>query len=79
MYDQTIKQMGVQKYVGRLEESGHAQRRHSSFHIGLYGQTWVSFREECRALVAELIRISPNKLPNYQRGLRAMEPILSAS
>jgi hypothetical protein len=34
-----IKQIGVQKYVGRIKESGRLQRRHSSFYIGLYGQT----------------------------------------
>ncbi|MEG4588695.1 hypothetical protein QUA54_26270 [Microcoleus sp. MOSTC5] len=36
-----FKQMGIQKYIGRLIESKRAQRRHSSFWIGLYGQLWA--------------------------------------
>ena len=35
---QDIKNKGVQKYVGRVKESGRIERRHSSFYIGLYGQ-----------------------------------------
>ncbi len=34
-----IKNLGVQKYVGRVKESGRIQRRHSSFYIGLYGES----------------------------------------
>jgi hypothetical protein len=36
-----FKQMGIQKYIGRLIEWKRAQRRHSSFWIGLYGQLWA--------------------------------------
>lgn len=36
---QKIKQIGVQKYVGRVKERRRLPRRHSSFYIGLYGQT----------------------------------------
>jgi len=34
-----IKRMGIQKYIGRVKEAGRAQRRHSSFYIGLYGES----------------------------------------
>ena len=34
-----IKQMGLQKYVGRVKEFGRTVRRHSSFYIGLYGES----------------------------------------
>jgi hypothetical protein len=34
-----IKQMGIQKYVGRVKQRSRTSRRHSSFYIGLYGQT----------------------------------------
>lgn len=44
---QIIKSKGVQKYVGRIKEYGRGKRRHSSFYIGLYGQTWVNFMESC--------------------------------
>jgi len=35
---QQIKRKGVQKYVGRVKETGRIERRHSSFYIGLYGE-----------------------------------------
>jgi len=73
---QKIKRMGVQKYIGRLSESHRWQRRHSSFWIGLYGQSWVMGREFCAEIIAELMRIRRNKLPFFQRGLRAMSLIL---
>jgi hypothetical protein len=60
-------------------EYGRTERRHSSFYIGLYGQTWVNFMEQCKDLVTNLMRLSPNKRQYYQRGLRAMELILVTS
>ena len=36
-----FKLMGIQKYIGRLIEWKRAQRRHSSFWVGLYGQLWA--------------------------------------
>lgn len=76
---QKIKRMSVQKYVGRIKESGRTVRRHSSFYIGLYGSSWVNFMEETSELVAELLTLSPNKLKYYQQGERAMRLILSVS
>uniref|UniRef100_A0A1D9FY14 Transposase n=1 Tax=Moorena producens (strain JHB) TaxID=1454205 RepID=A0A1D9FY14_MOOP1 len=80
---QDIKNKGVQKYVGRVKESGRIERRHSgatqgrftrplesapsSFYIGLYGQNWVSFMESCWDLVKELMRLNRNKLEYYLR------------
>lgn len=78
MQGKKIKQMGIQKYIGRLKEAGRTQRRHSSFYIGLYGQTWVNFIDGCAELVAELMKLNRNKFKYYQKGLRAMELILSA-
>lgn len=78
MHGHTIKRMGIQKYVGRVKEYGRTQRRHSSFYIGLYGQTWVNFVDECADTVAELMRLTRNKRKYYQKGQRAMELILSA-
>jgi len=73
-----IKNKGVQKYIGRVKESGLVQRRHSSFYIGLYGQTWVNFMEHCWELVTKLMKLSRNKLEDYLQGIRAMEHILAA-
>jgi len=70
--------MGLQKYVGRVKEFGRTVRRHSSFYVGLYGQTWVNLIEQCADAVAELMRLTRNKWKYYQRGLRAKELILSA-
>jgi hypothetical protein len=74
---QKIKKMGIQKYVGRLTEPGRATRRHSSFWIGLYGQCWVIGMEFCQDTISELMKIRRNKLPFFQRGLRAMSFIRS--
>ncbi len=76
---QEIKRKGIQKYVGRIKEYGRIERRHSSFYIGLYGQTWVHFRQTCMNLVTELMKLHRNKHKYYQQGLRAMMLILSAS
>lgn len=75
---QEIKRKGMQKYVGRVKESGRIERRHSSFYIGLYGRTWVNFMESCMELVTNLMKLSRNKQQCYQRGLRAMRLIISA-
>ena len=72
-----IKKMGLQKYVGRVKEFVRTVRRHSNFYIGLYGQTWVNFIEQCAEQVGELMRLTRNKWKYYQRGLRAKELILS--
>ena len=79
MYGQKIQRMGVQKYVGRVKESGRTERRHSSFYIGLYGQNWVDYMDNCKELVTKLLKLNRNKQKYYQRGLRAMKLILSAS
>ena len=72
-----IKQMGIQKYIGRVKEARRTQRRHSSFYIGLYGQSWVNFTDECADTVTELMRLARNKWKYYQKGLRVMELIRS--
>ena len=78
MQGRKIKQMGIQKYIGRVKETGQNERRHSSFYIGLYGQNWVNFMDGCADNVAELMKLNRNKRKYYQKGLRAMELILSA-
>ncbi len=65
---QKIKRMGIQKYVGRIKESGRTIRRHSSFYIGLYGSNWVDFMENSYELVAELMILASNKRKYCQQG-----------
>ncbi len=54
---QQIKRLGIQKYVGRVKEYGRTERRHSSFYIGLYSQTWVNFIDNSWELVRGLLRL----------------------
>lgn len=75
---QKIKRQGQQKYVNRLKELQRIEPRHSNFWVGLYGYTWIAGMESCRDLVQELMRIRPNKLPFYQRGLSATNLIQQA-
>ena len=74
---QQIKRKGIQKYVARVKEYGRLQRRHSSFYIGLYGQNWVTFKDDCIELVVEIMKLNRNKQKYYQKGIRAMELIES--
>ncbi|MHC5611696.1 MAG: IS4 family transposase [Nostoc sp.] len=74
---QHIKRKGIQKYVARTKEYGRYERRHSSFYVGLYGQTWVNFKDICMELVTELMRLNCNKRKYYQEGMRAMKLIES--
>jgi len=68
--------MGV-KYVARVKESGGQQRRSTG--VGLDGQMWVNSMEEYAEPMAELMKLSRNKRPYYQRGLRAARLIMSAA
>lgn len=70
------KNRGRQKYVGRIMEAQGTTGRHSSFWIGLYGRSWVIEIEGCGTIIEELMAIRRNKLPFFQRGLRAMSLIL---
>jgi len=70
--------MGLQKYVGRLQELHRLSRRHSAFWVGLYGHLWVGAMEFWHSLALALIRTKPHKLAYFQKGLRAMSLIQSA-
>lgn len=76
---QAIKQKGVQKYVCRVRELSRSSRRHSTFWVGLYGSLWVAGMEVWNTLATQLMRLKPHKLNYFQRGLRAMDLILSTS
>ena len=66
-----IKSMGLQKYICRLKLKTRKTRRHSNFWVGLDGGLWVETFKLCCQLVEQLMRLTPNKLPFYQKGLRA--------
>lgn len=79
MSGQEIKQKGVANYVGRVKEPNRTQQRHSSFYIGLHGRDWVESLEFFAEETEELMRLSPHKRQNYQRGQRAAKLIRSAA
>ncbi|ARV58171.1 transposase [Nostocales cyanobacterium HT-58-2] len=72
------RQMGLQKYVGRLKELHRLHRRHSTFWVGLYGLLWVGAMEFWAHFAHDLMRLKPSKLPYFHKGLRAMSLIQSA-
>jgi Transposase DDE domain len=67
----TTKSQGIQKYVNRLKEPHRLEKRHSNFWVGLYGINWIFHWELCLHWVAQLMQLSPNKLPFYLKGQRA--------
>lgn len=75
---QKIKSIGIQNYIGRVKESKRTFSRHSNFYIGLYGYTWLDFCFNLSEKITQLMNLSPNKRPFYQRGQKAMTLILSA-
>lgn len=75
---QKIKHKGIQEYIGRVKEVKRTFARHSDFYIGLYGYNWLNFYSLLCELINQLMNLSPNKRPFYQRGQKAMSLILSA-
>lgn len=71
---QNLKQKGLQRYITRPESTTSPNKRHSAFRVGLSAYMWAITGDGVLArLVDELMKLSPNKLPEYQRGMRAME------
>ena len=73
-----IKSKQIQEYLGRKTENHRKYARHSTFYVGLWGESWVDSMSNNWQVVVELMSLSPHKLLNYQQGLRAMKLILSA-
>ena len=67
--------LGKSSYICRQKETHRTRRRHSNFWIGLYGHNWIAAFHLCQEWVAELLGVIRNKLPFYQRGLRALNLI----
>lgn len=72
-----LRQTGLHKYLGRLQELKRSHRRHSTFWIGLYGYSWIGAMEFWAGLADELMQLKPHKLLHFQQGLRAMTLIQS--
>ena len=70
-----IRNTGITEYINRLKIEGKNRPRHSYFWTGLYGTTWILSMDLCWDWVEKLMRTAINKLPFYQRGLKAMKLI----
>ena len=70
-----IRKTGHQEYINRLKIENQNRPRHSYFWTGLYGATWFLCMDLCWQWVEKLMKTAPNKLPFYQKGLRAIELI----
>jgi hypothetical protein len=66
---------GTSSYICRPKETRRNRRRHSNFWLGLYGHNWIATFHLCQEWVEELLHLIRNKLPFYQRGLRALNLI----
>jgi len=66
---------GTSSYICRPKETRRTRRRHSHFWLGLYGYNWIGTFRLCQEWVEELLHLIRNKLPFYQRGLRALNLI----
>jgi hypothetical protein len=73
-----IKKKQVREYLVRPTEYGRKYARHSTFHIGLWGESWIDSMFNNWDIVVELMSLCPHKRLNYQQGLRAMNLTLSA-
>ena len=71
----SIKNLGKQKYIARLNEARRTSRRHSNFWIGIYGNLWVIAWEFLIDIVQDMMKINRHKLADYQSGLRVMNLI----
>jgi hypothetical protein len=75
---QFIQRRGQQKYIGRERKVKHVITKNSYFWLGLYGDAWIFSQTLIKDCVEQLMSLNPNKLPFYQKGLRAMKIIQQA-
>jgi hypothetical protein len=71
LWGDSLQSKGVSHYVGRPQEAQRSTRRHSRFYLGLHGRDWVDSIKIFSEEVQELLSLSPQKRPDYQRGRRA--------
>lgn len=70
---QSILNQGQKEYMNRLRNVKHVVTNNSNFWLGLYGSLWIQSQTFVQDWVQQLMRLNRNKLPFYQKGLRAME------
>ena len=75
---QAIRVKAQQKYIARQRKVKQMPTKNSNFWIGLYGSRWLISDEFIKERVEKLMSLNRNKLPFYQKGLRAMSIIQQA-
>ena len=75
----SLRKKQVQKYVSRRKEPKKKYRRRSTFGVGLDGEKWVNYLEQCSSEVEQLMKLTPSKRRFYQQGMRAATLIQSIS
>lgn len=75
---QSIRVRGQQEYISRLRKIKKILTKNSFFWLGLYGDVWIISQSFMKDWVEKLMELNPNKLPFYQRGLKAMKFIQQA-
>jgi hypothetical protein len=56
-----IKSKQVQEYLGRKIEKHRKYARHSTFYVGLWGESWIDSMSNNWQVVVELMSLSPHK------------------
>lgn len=69
---QAIRLRGQAEYIGRNRKVKQILTQNSHFWLGLYGSSWLISPCFLQESMAKLMKLNLNKLPFYQRGLRAM-------
>ena len=75
---QAIRVKAQHKYIARQRKVKQVLTKNSNFWMGLYGSRWLICDEFIKERVEKLMSLNRNKLPFYQRGLRAMSIIQQA-
>ncbi len=74
---QVFKQVGAAVYVARLKEAERRHPRHSEFGMGLYGYAWCYGMEIWAQWAWSLMRLKPHKSHYFQKGLKALDLLVS--
>jgi hypothetical protein len=67
-----MKHLGIDQYVGRIQEHNDKTPRQSDFSLGLYGQRWIYAMELWADWALQLIALKPHKQLYFQRGFYAL-------
>jgi Transposase DDE domain len=72
LHGQSMKELGIDTYAGRINKHTDKPPRQSDFSLGLYGQRWIYGMELWHDWVLGLIALKPHKWLYFQRGFYAL-------